>query len=105
MKPRCMLLLLPTGIIWLGHVLPTNAQDKEASYEGTPLSEWTRRLKDKTVRVRSDAVEALARNIGPEGKLALPALVDVLKDTEASNRFFAAAALGRLKAEAKPAIP
>jgi len=51
-------------------------------------------LKDKNLRVRLAAAEALG-GIGPEAKAAIPALVELLKDDDWRLRWAATEALER----------
>jgi len=66
----------------------------------------TKSLQDNDRRVRNSAERALCRiawRIGPEAKTAVPALTELLKDTD--SRRTAAEALGRIGPEAKAAVP
>jgi hypothetical protein len=80
------------------------AQEKEPIYDGRPVSEWIARLKDKDDKVRHKAAFSL-RQLGPEAKAAVPALIDSLKDKNVSVREESAFALQQIGSPAKPAIP
>lgn len=80
------------------------AQDKEPVYDGKPVSEWVARLKDKDDKVRLKAAFSL-RQLGPEAKAAVPALLGILKDKNVDVRREAAFALQRIGPAAKTAIP
>jgi HEAT repeats len=73
----------------------------EPLYSGKTLGDWIKALKDPSSRTRADAAATLT-HIGPEAKAAIPALVEVLKDTDAQVRVQASLALGAI---GKPAIP
>ncbi len=60
-------------------------------------------LKDQEEGVRASAVEAL-RKIGADPSVVVPALIEVLKDRDASVRRSVAGTLGQL-APAKAAVP
>jgi HEAT repeat protein len=80
------------------------AQEKEPVHDGKAVSEWIARLKDKDDKVRLKAAMSL-RQLGPEAKAAVPALLESLKDNSASVRCESAFALQRVGPAAKPAIP
>jgi HEAT repeat protein len=84
-----MRLLLQPLLIALS-VLPVTvavtAQQPEPAHEGCTVSEWLARLKDPDKKVRHDA--ALSLNMmGPEAaKIALPVVLDQLKNKDAIGR-------------------
>lgn len=80
-------------------------EKKEPSYDGKPLGEWLKLLRSPKVEERKKAVAVLVLNIGPEGKAAVPALIEALKDGDKDVRSFAAEALGGIGKEAGPAAP
>src|SRR5262249_33238294 len=57
------------------------ASEEEAYFKGKPTSFWIKRLQDKDVAVRREAVEALAV-LGPGAGAAVPALLRALKDDD-----------------------
>jgi HEAT repeat protein len=80
--PRPLLLTLSLLFV----TLPVVAQQPEPAFEGRTVSEWLARLKDPDKKVRHDAVLTL-NMMGPEAaKIALPAVLDQLKNKDAVGR-------------------
>jgi hypothetical protein len=52
-------------------------QAKEPIFEGKTLGVWIALTKDKDEKVRASAAEAIGK-IGPEAKIVIPALIDLL---------------------------
>ena len=76
----------------------------EPEYDGRSLSYWLAQSKEKGESSRRAAAHALGQ-IGPEAKAAVPALMELLKDTDSELRWLAALALGQIGPEAKAAVP
>src|SRR5262249_34849999 len=82
------------------------AQDKEPpQFEGKPLAEWIKALKDKDVTVRFKAVQVLTQ-AGPEARAAVRAVLAALSDKEVGGLFGALVppALARIGPGAVPAL-
>jgi|SRR5262245_15650420 len=80
-------------------------QEKEPSYEGKALGEWLRQLRSTEAKDRREAALVLSWEIGPEGKAAVAALTEALKDEDNAVRGSAADALGYIGPEARSAAP
>lgn len=105
MRPQAKLcwaviLLLATSL-----VLAFPGEKEEPTYQGKPLSVWLKLLRSDTVKDREEAASALEESIGPEGKAAVPVLIEALKDKEGVVQSRAVGALGKLGPAAKAAAP
>lgn len=79
-------------------------KDKEAPlFEGKPLAEWIKALKDKDVAVRFKALQVLGQ-AGPQAKEAVPPLLDMLRDKELGS-LFEAVVPSTLAGIGPPAVP
>jgi HEAT repeat protein len=65
---------------------------------------WTAQLKEADPQGRWEAARAL-QELGPEAKVAIPALTEALQDQHDELRFQAVATLGAIGPEAKSAVP
>ena len=106
MKPFSLLLAFTLVADCLGveQKPPSTAQDQEPTYRETTVIEWTVVAKDKDPALRSHAAFMLGQ-IGPEAKVAVPILTELLADQDRKVRECAAYALGRIGPDAKPAVP
>src|SRR5580765_7971279 len=75
---------------------------EEARYDGKTTSYWITRLSWDDVKVRREAIRALA-TIGPEAEKAVPALIEALEDEVSDVRNAALRALGEIGPKAKGA--
>src|SRR5437762_2901203 len=92
--PRSSLVaLVLAGWSIAGNLIPAAAQ--EAAFLGKPRSRWTSELTSSDPCVRRSAAFALGR-IGPAASLAVPQLVQALKDVDPNVRDAAAYALGEI---------
>ena len=82
----------------------TQADTKEPSSYGLPMSEWIARTKDREPNVRQYAANVIA-DMGPAAKSAGPAILALVKDKSAEVRAGAARALGAIGADEKTALP
>jgi HEAT repeat protein len=69
------------------------------------LNVWLKQLRRDNVKDRSEAAVALEETIGPEGKAAVPVLIQALKDKDEVVHSRAAGALGKIGPGAKAAAP
>jgi len=105
MRPRYPLGPLAVLVLALALGSALARQEKEPTYEGKPLSEWLKWLRSAEAKERRAAAFALSTEIGPEGKAAVPALIEALKDEDKDVRSCAAQALGDIGPEARSAGP
>src|SRR5438477_1993258 len=96
--PAFLLLAAPLAFAFL-------AQKEDPTYQGKPLSTWLKQLRSDKVEDRQEAAVVLDDNIGPEGKAAVPALIEALKDEDFVVHGRAPGALGRIGSAAKAAAP
>src|SRR5262249_43208949 len=78
-------------------------RDEGPSYRGRPLRFWMSQAKDADPKFRAEAVEALGV-FAEENKELIPLLAAALKDRNAQVERKASSALGRLGANAVPAL-
>src|SRR5262245_41372105 len=79
------------------------AAEKERVYKGKTAREWVAALKDKSARWDKSKVILTLGEMGVDAKVAVPALIEALKDKEL--RYSAAIALGDIGPDAKAAVP
>src|SRR5262249_49343222 len=77
--------------------------EEEPAYVGRRLRQWIADLKDADAQVRHQAAYALAR-MGPNIRLAFPALKDAVKDSDPDGRRGAADTLGHCGPQALPVL-
>jgi len=93
-----------TVVFWGYGRTETMAGDKkEPAYQGKPLGDWVKLLKDRNPRAREEATVVLAK-MGPDARPAIPDLIETLKDDEFLVRLNAAGALGKIGPAAVPAL-
>jgi HEAT repeat protein len=85
---------------------PKQASSQQAIYRGQPTSVWVERLKSGDMETRKTALVAIAHigEIDPEAHLAIPVLIEALKDEDFEVRLGCARALCII-GEADSAIP
>ncbi|HTS88317.1 MAG TPA: HEAT repeat domain-containing protein [Gemmatimonadales bacterium] len=101
---------LPAALLGLallaGQAGAQEKQQKEPVLDGRPLSAWIADLKAPSPQTRNFAAYTIG-TLGPDGKAAVPALIEALSDSNASVRFRVCVALeqmGPAAAEAAPAL-
>ena len=77
---------------------------KEPSFQDRPLSAWVDDLKGLAPYTRNQAAYAIG-GMGPAARSAVPALIEALKDPEATVRFPVCIALGEIGPDAIAAVP
>jgi HEAT repeat protein len=80
--------------------------DEEPVYRGKPLSQWIKALQDKDPLAKLEALNVLGQ-AGPPARAAVPALIGVFRDKDATFLFLhplAAVALARIGPTAVPAL-
>src|SRR5262245_10720742 len=82
---------------------PGLESEPEPAYMGRALRQWIADLKDSDAQVRYQAAYVLAR-MGPNIRLAFPALKEAVKDSDPSVRQYAAEALGNTGPQALPVL-
>jgi HEAT repeat protein len=98
---RSLIIVVGLGMLGVGDRVC--APEKERIYKGKTAREWMAILKDKKDRRSKDWVIATLGEMGPDARVAVPALIEVLKDKDL--RVEAAAALGEIGPDAKAALP
>ena len=81
--------------------IPAQAQVRESRYQGRTVAEWQGDLEKRPLEVRQQAAQALA-HFGP---VAVPALVQALRDVSPEVRQAAAYGLSGMRQAAKDAVP
>ena len=76
MKKRCLALLVCTAILSIGCT-----KKEEVTYQGKPLSEWMKMLKDENLIKKYAAIKAIGE-LGPEAKEAIPVLIETIRETK-----------------------
>jgi HEAT repeat protein len=73
-KKRCLVLLLCVAILSIGC-----SRKEEVVYQGKPLSEWMKMLKDEDLIKKYAAIKAIGE-LGPEAKEAIPILIETIRE-------------------------
>jgi HEAT repeat protein len=81
-----------------------SAADAESTFRNHPLEYWKKRLHDSSLAARQNAAAAFAEMDPAVAKEAFVELVQALRDDDPRVRFLAARTLGRIGADAKPAL-
>ncbi|MEO8139074.1 MAG: HEAT repeat domain-containing protein [Gemmatimonadota bacterium] len=79
-------------------------KSKEPEFEGRTLSSWVADLKGAAPYTRNAAAYAIG-GMGADAKPAVPALIEALKDPEATVRYPVCVALREIGPAAKDAVP
>jgi len=96
---RCLLLFLCLL------VLPISCREPpEVTYEGRPLGAWIAMLESHDPAARTAAVQAL-RQIGPQARQAIPALIQTIRETRNRDRKLLLACNGALLAMGQEIVP
>jgi len=77
---------------------------EEVTYQGKPLSEWMKMLKDENLHTRLEAVTAI-REIGPDAREAIPDLIGLIRITRNHDKKFLFATVNALLAMGKEIVP
>jgi HEAT repeat protein len=77
---RCPILLVCIAILFAGC-----SRKQEVVYQGKPLSEWIEMLEGTNPTAKLSAVNAVGK-IGPEAKEAIPALIEMIRQTRNHDR-------------------
>jgi len=99
---RAMMLLASLMAASIAGLRPAIA---ESTFREQPLAYWKMKLLDPSLAVRQSAAATFADMDPAMAKEGLDELVGALKDDDARVRFLAARTLGKIGAEAKPALP
>jgi len=91
-----------SGLIALAVCLTGCSQDTR--YRGKSLITWQKGLGAANANERADAADAVG-HLGPAASVAIPSLVEMLKDTDLTVRAKAAAALWSMGPAARSAVP
>jgi len=99
MNRRCLTLLLCTAILSIGCT-----KKEEVTYQGKPLSEWMKMLKDEDLIRKYAAINAVGK-IGPEARDAIPVLIETIRQTRNHDRKTLLACNYALLAMGKEMVP
>ncbi|MBP9201191.1 MAG: HEAT repeat domain-containing protein [Gemmatimonadales bacterium] len=99
---RVTLLALALGATGLS--AQTGRGPKEPTFQDRGLSAWVDDLKGLAPYTRNQAAYAIG-GMGPAARSAVPALIEALKDPEATVRFPVCIALGEIGPDAIAAVP
>jgi HEAT repeat protein len=88
-----------------GHGPTALAQKSQPVYQGKPLDELINELRQSQMERREAALKILKKEIGPEGRAAVPALIQALNDPNAGMRDLAINCLASVGPAAKEAVP
>jgi HEAT repeat protein len=98
-KKRCLALLVCLAILFIGCT-----RKEEVTYQGKPLSEWMKMLRDEDPIKRFTAIGAV-REIGPEAKEAIPILIDTIREVRNRDRRLLVGCNDALLAMGKEIVP
>jgi HEAT repeat protein len=98
---RSLIVMVGLGMLGVGGSVC--AAEKERVYKGKTARQWVAVLKDKSDRRSKEWVIGTLGEMGPDARVAVPALIELLKDKDL--RVEAAAALGEIGPDAKAALP
>lgn len=79
-KKRCLALLACVLLITIAC-----SRKEEATYRGKPLHAWIKMLNDQDPNRKYAAIKAIAE-IGPQGKEAIPVLVETIRETRNGDK-------------------
>src|SRR5262245_9533402 len=96
MKPAGKLCWPAILLLALLPALAGPTEKKQPTYRGKPLSVWLKQLQSDNANDRQEAAVALEKNLGPEGKAAVPVLIAALKDQDGLVQSRAVGALAKI---------
>ncbi len=99
MKKGCLTLLVCAVILSIGCT-----KKEKVTYQGKPLSEWMKMLKDDDLIKKYSAVNAVGK-IGPEAREAIPLLVETIRQTRNHDKRLLLACNYALLAMGKEIVP
>src|SRR5205809_7332060 len=90
-------------VLWVVWVMTQVVRGEEGAYQGRTFSQWQGDLRDPSPEIRKQ----VAWELGKFGFKAVPALVRILRDNDASEqlKLEAARTLGEIGPAAKEAVP